>query len=79
MIRKPQYPRDHPTRFPDCQLALEDRIIELLGDAVISGWDRDEVLEAIIAVTENTSLAFHATERISVETQLRRFRKKPDI
>lgn len=76
MIRKPQHERDHPDRFSDCQLALEDRIIELLGDAVISGWDRDEVLEAIIAVTDNTAMALRANELLSTETELRKFRRR---
>jgi hypothetical protein len=53
--------------------------MELLGDAVISGWERDEVLAAIIAVADNTSLAFHAEGLLSIETQLKRFGKKRGI
>lgn len=77
-IVKPRNPRLHPNRFNDCQIAIEDRVLELLGDAITAGWEKDEVLAAIIEVAENTNLAMHESVLLSVETELKRFRKKKD-
>lgn len=44
-----------------------------------TGWDKDEVLEAIIEVAENTNLAMHESVLLSVKTELKRFRKKKDV
>jgi hypothetical protein len=56
-IPTPQHPRSHPDRFQDCQRAIEDRMFELLGDAQVVGWTREELLAAMIEVAENTNLA----------------------
>ena len=58
-IPRPQHPTNHPDRFEDCQRAVDDRMLELLGDAQVAGWPRDEVVAAMIEVAENTNLAVH--------------------
>jgi len=78
-IPKPQYPPNHPGRFQDCQRAIEDRMLELLGDAQVAGWTKEEVLAAMIEVAENTNLAMHQNVLLSVETELRKLMKKRDV
>ena len=78
-IAKPRHPRLHPDRFNECQMAIEDKLLELWGDAIEAGWKRDEVLAAIIEIADNTSLAMHSNILLSVETELMRFRKKKDV
>ena len=78
-IPKPQYPRAHPDRFNECQRVIEDRMLELLGDAQVAGWTREEVLAAMIEVADNTSLAMHQNILLSVEAQLRKLMKKKDV
>ena len=79
IIPKPQYPPNHPDRFQDCQRAIEDRMLELLGDAQVAGWTKEEILAAMIEVAENTNLAMHQDVLLSVETKLRKLMKKKDI
>lgn len=78
-ITKPKHPRNHPDRFNECQMAIGDKVLGLWGDAIEAGWDKDEVLAAMIEVAENTNLAINATVLVSVETELRRYRKKKDV
>ena len=33
-VGRPHLPRSHPDRFSECQRAIEDYMLELLGDAV---------------------------------------------
>lgn len=60
--------RNDPERFADCQRAVEDRMLQLLGDAQVAGWAKEEVLTAMIEVAENTNLAMHPNVLLSVET-----------
>lgn len=76
-LTKPRHPRLHPDRFNECQMALEDRVLSLLGDAVTAGWDNDEVLAAIIEIADNTNLAMSKDVLLTVE--LARFRKRKDV
>ncbi|CAN7677992.1 hypothetical protein LJR231_005444 [Phyllobacterium sp. LjRoot231] len=69
--------RNDPDRFNECQRAVEDRMLELLGDAFVAGWTKEEVLAAMIEVAENTNLAMHQNVLLSVETELRKLMKKP--
>jgi hypothetical protein len=78
-IPKPQYPPNHPARFKDCQRAVEDLMLVLLGDAQVAGWTKDEVLAAMIAVAENTNMAMHPNVLLSVGTELRKLMKKKDV
>lgn len=78
-IAKPRNPRTHPDRFNECQIAVEDQLLALLGDATTAGWETDEILAAIIEVAENTNLAMHETKLLSTETELKRFRKRKDV
>ncbi len=77
-IPKPYHPRSHPDRFNECQRAVEDRMLELLGDAQLAGWSKDEILAAMIEVAENT-MAVHPNVLLLVETELRKLRKKRDL
>ena len=52
--------------------AVEDRILELLGDAQVAGWTKEEVLAAMIEAAENTNLAMHQNVLLSVERELRK-------
>lgn len=72
-IQAPKRPDDYPDRFLDCQMAIEDGVLQLLGDAQTAGWSRAEVLAAIIEVADNTSLALDENERLDVETHLKKF------
>lgn len=75
-IPKPSHPQSHPERFSECQRALEDRLLELLGDAIEAGWTKDEVLAAMVTVADDTALAMHENVLLSVETKLRKLTKK---
>jgi hypothetical protein len=75
----PTRTRDDPDRFADCQRAVEDRILELLGDAQVAGWTKQEVLPAMIEVAENTNLAMHQNVLSSVEKELRKLMKRKDV
>lgn len=63
-------------RFEECQLAVEDGVLQLLGDAVESGWGKAEVIAAIIAAAEKAQLAQDKFVGPSVAIYLRRFLKK---
>ncbi len=78
-IPGPTRTRNDPERFADCQRAVEDRMLELLGDAQVAGWSKEEVLAAMIEVAENTNLAMHPNVLLSVETELRKLMKKKDV
>ena len=78
-IPKPHYPRTHPERFDSCQLAIEDKLIELIGHASDMGWHRDEILSAIIAVADNLCLARRDDIALAIETQLSKLMKKKDV
>lgn len=78
-VTKPTYPRNHPDRFSECQTAIEDRLLELLGDAYVAGWTKAEILAAMIEVADNTALAMHQNVLLSVETELRKLMKKKDV
>lgn len=72
-IQAPRLHDDYPDRFIDCQMAIEDGVLQLLGDAQLAGWSRAEVLAAMIEVADNTSLALDENERIEVEMHLKKF------
>ena len=63
-IARPTTAPEHPERFTDCQRAIEDRVLELCGDAVMSGWEEAEVLEAIVAVADYTQMAIRGEARM---------------
>lgn len=49
-IQAPRLHDNYPDRFIDCQMAIEDGVLQLLGDAQIAGWSRAEVRTAILAL-----------------------------
>jgi hypothetical protein len=75
----PHHARNHEDRFDECQLAIEDELIELVGRACDVGWHRDEVLSAIASVTDNLSLARREDVAIAVEMHVRQMMKKRDV
>ena len=75
----PSHPRKHADRFAECQRAIEDRMLELLGDAQVAGWSKEEVLAAMIEVADNTTLVMQQNVLLSVETELRKLMKKKDV
>jgi hypothetical protein len=60
-------------------MAIEDRMLDLLGDAIEAGWTKEEVLVAMIQVADETALAMHENVLLSVETELRKLMKKRDV
>ncbi|MEP7453520.1 hypothetical protein [Phyllobacterium sp. SB3] len=78
-IMPPQVDRNHPERFAECQRAVEDSVINILGDAREAGWERNEILNAVIEVADNLGLVLNASVLLSVETELARLRKRNDV
>ena len=78
MILPPRRTRSDPDRFSDCQRAIEDELVALLTEATEAGWDKDEVLAAIVDVADSLALAMQHNTLLSEETELRRFRRKLD-
>lgn len=78
-IDKPSHPRHHEDRFDECQLAVENELIELVCRACDSGWHRDEVLAAIIAIADNLALARREHVALAVEMYVREMMKKRDV
>lgn len=76
MIEKPRKPAGHKDRLSDCQRAIEDKLLELFGEAVAAGWTEDEVFAAIVTVADTTQLAMHQQQLSSIETELRKMMKK---
>ncbi|MRG56407.1 hypothetical protein GF108_12550 [Phyllobacterium sp. SYP-B3895] len=75
-IERPRKPAGHKDRLSDCQRAIEDRLLELFGEAVAAGWAEDEVFAAIVAVADTTQLAMHREQLRSVETLLQKAIKR---
>ena len=69
-IERPQRLRTHPARFHQCQLAMEDEIIELVGRACDAGWHRDEVLAAMMEVIDDLALARREDVALAVELRV---------
>jgi hypothetical protein len=78
-IPRPHCSRTHPARFDACQMAIEDKLIELIGQASDEGWHRDEILSAIIEIADNLSLARREDIALAIETQLSKLMKKKDV
>ena len=78
-IPKPLHPRTHPERFDACQIAIEDKLIELVRQASDMGWHRDEILSAIIEIADNLSLARRDDIALAIETQLLKLMKSKDV
>jgi hypothetical protein len=75
-IPKPSRPRCHEDRFDECQLAIEDKLMELIGEASDAGWHRDEILSAIAEITDNLALARRMDVALNIEMQLAKLMKK---
>ncbi|MEK1891024.1 MAG: hypothetical protein AAAB35_26365 [Phyllobacterium sp.] len=71
-IERPQRLRSDPGRFHQCQLAIEDELIELVGRACDAGWHRDEILCAMMEVIDDLALARREDVAISVEMRVAR-------
>ena len=75
-IERPQRPRAHPARFHQCQLAIEDEVIELVGRACDAGWHRDEVLAAMMEVIDDLALARREDVAMAIELHVSRLMRK---
>ena len=75
-IERPRKPSGHKDRLSDCQRAIEDKLLELFGEAVAAGWAEDEVFAAIVGVADTTQLAMHHQQLRSVETLLQKAMKR---
>lgn len=80
-IKAPKAKGNYSDRFNDCQLAIEDGLIDLLGAASVAGWSQQEVLTAIIEVADNTALALDARGKTDVEIRLHNLikKKRPNV
>jgi hypothetical protein len=75
-IARPRRPRNHPDRFLECQRAVENTVIGAVGEASAAGWQKDEIIAAMIAVADDMQLALNAKVLLSVETELGKLMKK---
>lgn len=75
-IKAPKTKGKYPDRFEDCQVAIEDGLIDLIAAASTAGWSQQEVITAIIAVADNTALAIDAKAKTNVEIRLSKLMKK---
>jgi hypothetical protein len=78
-VLRPMIDRSHPDRFSECQRAIEDSVINIIGEAKAAGWEQNEILAAIIEVADNMALALNANVLLSIETELTRFPKRKDV
>jgi hypothetical protein len=75
LIARPRRPRNHPDRFLECQRAVENTVVSAIGEASAAGWQKDEIVAAMIAVADDMQLALNAKVLLSVETELRKLMK----
>lgn len=73
-IAPPPRSADHPDRFLDAQEAIEADVLQLVEDAVGTGWGEVEALAAVVAVAENRMLAICENERVN--RQIEELRKR---
>lgn len=73
-INPPPRPPEHPDRFIDAQEVIETDILQLVEDAVTTGWGELEALAAVVAVAENRMLAICENERVN--RQIEELRKR---
>lgn len=78
IIPAPTLGCDDQGRFEECQKAIEDGLLELLGAASDAGWRNSEIIAAMIAVAENTQLAQDRVVGPSIEIYLKKIMKKRD-
>lgn len=74
MITPPRYSTDYPDRNLDCQKALESRVIALIDDARVAGWNTADITVALVELAGNLMLQAHAieeTDRQIAETRRR--------
>lgn len=69
-------PTIHPDRFDECQLAIEDKLIELIGEASDAGWHRDEILSAVTEIADNLALVRREDIALNVEMRIKQLMKK---
>lgn len=79
MIVVPKRNGPYPERDVDCQMAVEDFVLEIVEAGHLAGWGKAEVLAAIIDVADNTSLALDETVAESVKIHRSKLMKKPDV
>ncbi|QND54491.1 hypothetical protein HB779_21490 (plasmid) [Phyllobacterium sp. 628] len=70
LIAEPELSLNHPDRFSECQMALKDSLIAIIGDASDAGWHNDEILAAIIEITDTMALALNTNTLLAIEIYL---------
>lgn len=78
IVIAPKHEGPYPDREIDCQMAIEDALLGILGDAHTVGWSKAEVLSAMIEVADNTALALDETVAESVKIHMAKLMKKRD-
>ena len=53
MVDVPKRPPHHPDRRTDCEIALVDDFVALVGRAEAAGWRSDEVAGALLSLALN--------------------------
>lgn len=61
---KPPRPNS-PSRFDECQEAIEAQLQELIAEAITAGWTKAETLAAVIEVADNLALGMGEEEELA--------------
>jgi len=51
-IKAPKHDGDYDYRFLDCQEAIENRIQQVMEEAIRAGWTREEAAAALVEVAD---------------------------
>ncbi len=51
-IKAPKQDRDYDDRFLDCQEAIENKIQQVMEEAIRAGWTREEAAAALVEVAD---------------------------
>ena len=51
-IKAPKQDGDYADRFLDCQEAIENKIQQVMEDAIRAGWTREEAAAALVEVAD---------------------------
>lgn len=69
-ITGPKTTDSYPDRFEDCQTAIEEVFVQLVVEATRAGWHHEEVLAAITAVADITTIALDTKAKKDIEIRL---------
>ncbi|RZS70637.1 hypothetical protein EV217_5339 [Phyllobacterium myrsinacearum] len=75
-ITSPRMTGSYPDRFEDCQTAIEDVFVQLVVEATRAGWHHEEVLAAITAIADITTIALDTQGKAQTEMRLANVMKR---